>query len=173
MSVTEDEVSAIAGLSGPPEDKKKRPSGKRASAPRVSISIDKIETELARTFGFVGVFVYARDQTCGTAIIEGTADLAKSLRVLAEQNKSVRRVLEKMITGGAWSGVALAGASIAIPILRHHNLIPSNPLTEPVPIREEKKEEPFTAPQPEKGEDGDRSERIPADLHPMGPIPGE
>lgn len=171
MSTREDHVAEIAGLSGPPEEKKKRVASRERAT--VSISIDKIEKELERTFGFVGVFVFARDQVCGTAILEGAEQLAKSLRVLAEQNKSVRRVLERLISGGAWSGVALAGANIAIPILQHHGLIPSSKPVEPTPLHPEPAEEPLSAPQPESGADANSGtdERVPAELHPLGPVP--
>lgn len=74
----------------------------------------------------IGTLVYAFDQYDGQIIIAGSDRLASSLVDVAETNPKVRKGLEAFTTGGAWAGVAMAAAAIAIPILAHHGMLPGS-----------------------------------------------
>jgi hypothetical protein len=63
----------------------------------------------------------------GSAILAGAPALASALDDLAKENPRVRKVLEGMLATGAWSGVAIAAANIALPILANHDMMPANP----------------------------------------------
>ena len=48
--------------------------------------------------------------------------LPAALDALARENPKVKQTLERMLTGGAWSGVVLAAAPIAFAVAGHHIL---------------------------------------------------
>lgn len=73
----------------------------------------------------IGLVTMAFDPFDGQIIMKGAPALSESLIRLAEANPSVRRGLEQFVTAGAWSGVAMAVASIAMPIMMHHRIIPT------------------------------------------------
>lgn len=52
-------------------------------------------------------------------------DLAQSLYELSKENAAIKRNLERLMEGGAWGGVILASASILVPVLSYHGLLPS------------------------------------------------
>lgn len=59
----------------------------------------------------------------GTAIIEGAEGLAGALDKLAAENPTVQRSLERWLTAGAWSGVALAASPIIVAIAANHGMV--------------------------------------------------
>jgi hypothetical protein len=69
----------------------------------------------------------------GSIIRGGAERLGNSLIGPARTNRKVRTVLENMVTGGAWAGVVMAVAAIALPILSHHNIIPTLVPPRPAP----------------------------------------
>jgi len=85
-----------------------------------------LEQALTSNLAGIGLVVYALDQYDGTVIMQGAPRLAQSLVGVAEQNPNVRKALESLVTAGAWSGVVMAAAGIAIPILGHHGYLPGN-----------------------------------------------
>lgn len=86
---------------------------------------------LTTAFTGIGTAVYAIDQTCGTSVLMGAESLGVALDHLAHENPSVRRVLEAMLTTSAWGEVMMAAASITIPILQHHGVMPGGPVNLP------------------------------------------
>lgn len=79
-------------------------------------------------FAVIGMGVYAFNQFDGTCILNGSGQLSTSLVAVAETNPRVRRTLENMVQTGAWAGVAMAAASIVLPIMANHNIIPQLPM---------------------------------------------
>jgi hypothetical protein len=86
---------------------------------------------LATNFVGIGMVVYAFEQFDGQTIITGSPRLAQSLVGVAQTNPSVRRSLEKFVESAGWAQVAAAAASIALPIMQHHKLLPSFSLPMP------------------------------------------
>lgn len=83
-----------------------------------------LEQRLAGTIGLVGTVVYALDTFDGQQILIRGDTLAKALDHLAAENPAVKRVLEAMMTGGAWGEVVMVIAPMAVAILAHHGVIP-------------------------------------------------
>lgn len=98
------------------------------SAPRskpAGAKLKDLKDQLAERFAFVGALVAVRDETCGSAILSGSERLADSLANLARQDTRVRKALTRLIAGSAYGEVVIAAAAIAVPIMIHHNLLPS------------------------------------------------
>jgi len=98
----------------PPRDRSRERS--RARVP--------LKPRLLEAIGGVGLMVSMVNPADGNAILAGAEQLAGALDNLARENPAVRRALEAALTGGAWSGVILAVAAIALPIAGNHGLIP-------------------------------------------------
>jgi hypothetical protein len=60
----------------------------------------------------------------GEVIAENAHELAEAWHKLAQQNSAVKKALEAMMQTGAWSGVLMTTAAVAIPILQNHGAIP-------------------------------------------------
>jgi hypothetical protein len=92
---------------------------------RWKLSAAELERALTEQVGVVALMFAARgDVTCSAAVAQGAPALAGALVNVARQNDSVRRTLETLAVGSAWSGVVTAAAGIAVPILAHHGVIP-------------------------------------------------
>src|SRR5436190_14069388 len=50
--------------------------------------------------------------------------LAEDLYKLSQENPAVKRLLERLMEGGAWGGVVVSVASILLPILSYHGVDP-------------------------------------------------
>lgn len=81
-----------------------------------------LEARIDGFIGGIGALTYPFDQICGGAILEQSHELAAALDALARENPKVKQTLERMLTGGAWSGVILAAAPIALAVAGHHVL---------------------------------------------------
>lgn len=106
-----DSVSAPSPGNAPPRGKPKARS-------------TQLKDRLAGTIGLLGTLVFAVDQFDGTQILSRADQLATALDHLAQQNPSVRKVLESAMTGGAWGEVVLAVAPLVVAIAAHHGLLP-------------------------------------------------
>lgn len=71
-------------------------------------------------------FAIAGDDYSAQIIALRSPALAKSLAELARENRAVARILNRIMEGSAWGGVAIASLSIILPICQHHGLIPGN-----------------------------------------------
>lgn len=100
-------------------------------------SARSLEARIDGFFAGIGSLLYPFDQVCGGAILEQSGELASALDALARENPKVKQSLERMLAGGAWSGVVLAAAPIAFAIAGHHVLpmfgkpMPSSPAVAP------------------------------------------
>lgn len=63
-------------------------------------------------------------QQDGLVIIEHSATMAAAISKVADQDPRVKAALEKMLTAGVWSGVAVATLPVALGIAGNHGLIP-------------------------------------------------
>lgn len=100
--------------------KRGRPKGSRSMASYV-----KIEEELNATMGAVGIMVSVRDPYCGGVVLDRGPALSEALTALARQNPRVRKALSSAIATTSWTGVIAVSLSIAVPILAHHKIVPS------------------------------------------------
>lgn len=66
------------------------------------------------------------DSFDGEVIAENSHELAESWYKLAQQNAAVKKALEAMMQTGAWSGVVMVTAAVAVPILQNHGAIPAD-----------------------------------------------
>lgn len=86
---------------------------------------ESLTTRLTSTGVMVGMIAGAFNRRDGEIIVAGMPAFAESLVAVAETDPKVRKALEALVTGGAWSQVAMAGSAIAIPIAQNHGWIPS------------------------------------------------
>lgn len=84
----------------------------------------ELQQSLEVFFSSVGIAVTMANQQDGAAIINGTPGLASALANTAENNPKLRKMLENMTTGFAYSELIAASAVIIVPILANHNLLP-------------------------------------------------
>lgn len=102
-------------------------------------SARSLEARIDGFFAGIGGILYPFDRICGGAILEQSGELASALDALSKENPKVKQSLERMLAGGAWSGVVLAAAPIAFAIAGHHVLplfgrsLPSSPVAVPMP----------------------------------------
>lgn len=68
----------------------------------------------------IGGFVILADPDCGSAIVNGAENCAKSLDELARTNPRIRRVLMRMVESGALTKVVVAHLPIILAVLAHH-----------------------------------------------------
>lgn len=71
-------------------------------------------------------FAAVGDIYCAEVIAAGAPQLAEAWAALAKENANVKRVLDKMMQGGAWGGVVVSTAAVVIPIAGHHGLLPAS-----------------------------------------------
>ena len=71
------------------------------------------------------VFAARGDQYCAQVIVKGAPDLAESWANLAKESPAVKKVLERLLEGGAWGGVVVSSLMIALPIAQHHGVYPA------------------------------------------------
>lgn len=96
-------------------------------------SARSLEARIDGFFAGIGGILYPFDRICGGAVLEQSGELASALDALARENPKVKQSLERMLAGGAWSGVVLAAAPIAFAVAGHHVLplfgkaMPSSP----------------------------------------------
>lgn len=97
------------------------PAPPRTRAPRAG----NLESRLTEFLGMASIpFALQGDMYCAHILATRTPALAKNLAALADENPGIKRVLNKMMEGSAWGGVALSVVAIAVPIAQHHQLLP-------------------------------------------------
>lgn len=85
-----------------------------------------LQARLQEAIGGLGLLVVMVNEIDGLAIIQGAERLSISLDKAAKQNPSVRRTLEKALTGGVWAEVVFSVGAIAVPIALNHGLLPGS-----------------------------------------------
>ena len=97
-----------------PRDKK--PTGRPAGRANAS-SVAKIEEGLTDLFsGFALAAQFQGNDVAYVILTSRGPKVAAAWAELARQNASVRRVLERLMTGGAWGGVIVSTLSMALPL---------------------------------------------------------
>lgn len=123
----EDEVAQIDLGDKPPKAEKSAkpkaaPKGRRGMTPFVEL--EKRLSKLMQQIGDVlSKFTFTRDD--GAVVSAQAEPFAEAWTELAKTNKDVHKALTMMTTGGVWGGVVAVSASIAIPIMANHGLIPA------------------------------------------------
>ena len=116
----------------PDKPKRGRPKGSKNTGTTTGArrgrraAVEPIKEGLRTIFGGVGLMLSAFPVTRQDAVIVATHSdpLVDALGDLAAQDRRVRMVLSKMVTGTAWGSVAFAAAGMVLPILSNHNLLP-------------------------------------------------
>ena len=99
--------------------KPKKKAGRPTVADRLKDQIEDMVNSIALAVSMTG------DQHCATILAQGAPGLAEAWTDLAKQNPGVKKVLEAMVSGSAWSQALFTTFGIAIPIMQHHNLMPN------------------------------------------------
>jgi hypothetical protein len=102
----------------PPRKRTERADGTaKARAP--------LEDRLAEFLGAASLpFAVAGDQYSAQIIATRTPQLAHALAELARENRAIDRMLQRLLEGSAWGGVAIATVAIILPIAQSYNLAP-------------------------------------------------
>jgi hypothetical protein len=80
---------------------------------------------LTSSVELLGVGVSFLDEFDGDLIHDKAQLIAESLVELSHHNPRARKMLEQLVMGSAWGGVALTlGKEIALPIALHHGVLP-------------------------------------------------
>lgn len=109
-----DEIAGAAPADPPPPPA--RPPGTATK------SLERRLTDFFAAFALP--FAMSGDTHCATVIAQGAPRLAEAWGTLARESPAVKRVLDRMLEGGAWGGVIVSTLMIAIPVADHHGLYP-------------------------------------------------
>jgi hypothetical protein len=142
----EEALAAINGLADEPETEQAKPAPKvkktrQSSRTRSPVSrttpINKLEDGVENLYCNIGMAllavspidatVFIRIDPSSEEMIQPTVTVKKAAQAwiqLAEQSPRVRRFLESLSRGGAWSGVAAANAPILLAIMANHGINP-------------------------------------------------
>lgn len=120
-------------------DAGKRPKGKKAARelePLPPFRAGPIATGMNKLYARVGRIVRVMDPAIGTAIIstttkdsEAEVTVGEAWEEVARTNPRIRRVLLKLIEGGAWAQLFMAHAPILIAVLMKPSVISKIPFT--------------------------------------------
>lgn len=111
----------------PPESKptQGRPKGSTTKAPPKSVG--KIEETLnSYIAGLAMAAAASGDDVSAVVLTIRGPGLASAWAELARINPGVRRALERLTTGGAWSGVIMSTLAVAMPIAEAKGVLPPN-----------------------------------------------
>lgn len=110
----------------PPKREDKKPTGRPAGRANAS-SVVNIENAMNEFFAAVSMgFQFAGDDVMAVIFASRGPKVAEAWAELARINPGVRKVIEKMLTGSAWSGVAISSLSIAMPVAERYGVFPDN-----------------------------------------------
>lgn len=85
---------------------------------------DKLVEGIKQLYAQVGAIVCFVSPDDGMIVATNAETLGESWRSLIERDANVRKMWEKMLMGSGWSGVIIAHALVAYPIVQNHGLIP-------------------------------------------------
>lgn len=109
---------------GAPISKEKKEPRDKAPTGRKPPGRPSLEKRLADQFAAIGLMVSVADPHCGGVVVAGSERLAEAWSNLAKENATIKRILEGLLTTSAWGDALLSTAMIALPILRHHGMLP-------------------------------------------------
>lgn len=104
-----------------PEPKKTTPKG-NTRKPRGRPS--SLENKLEELFTGIGVMVGVVNMDDGLVITEHASELAHAYNKLAQENKYVKSVLERLLETSAWSEAVFITAAVLLPIAKNHGWLP-------------------------------------------------
>lgn len=111
----------------PPPDKGKKESKAKTKSDKPRGRPPELQKQLEDMFMMVGLMTSgAINEFDGEVIRDNAESLAESWNKVAQQNATVKRILNQMMETGAWSGALTATAAVAIPILQNHGAIPAS-----------------------------------------------
>lgn len=99
----------------PPPSAAKPRSGPK---PQLQKSLEELFSAPAYVYSITG------DEWAENHVNESAPRLAEAWYKLAQKNPAVKRTLERLTTGSAWGGVAVATGVAVLPLLAHHELLP-------------------------------------------------
>lgn len=113
----------------------RRASGKPDSAPKAKTTTPRkasLESRLAGALVGMGTMLTAGSALAGSealgqdglVIIQHSANMAAAINKVADQDPRVKAALEKMLTAGVWSGVAMVMIPVVLAICGNHGIIP-------------------------------------------------
>lgn len=120
-------VTGHKKVKGPPRKPGPKPKAASDTAPKGHKPLGRpsLEKRLADQFAAIGLMVSVADPHCGGVVVAGSERLAEAWSNLAKENATVKRILEGLLTTSAWGDALLSTAMIALPILRHHGMLPA------------------------------------------------
>ena len=96
-----------------------------------------IEKQLYEFFTTVGTIASIYNADDGMVIVQNAEPLSKAWADLAAKDARVKKAIETLMTGSAWSGVIFATGTVALAIAQNHDVVPSfgsdDPEPEPIP----------------------------------------
>ena len=115
------------GRPSPPRSRAKGDAGSAAVGTGRAPSAASLEARLNEFLAAASLpFALAGDDYCATIIAQRMPRLSHSLVELSRENPAVKRLLNRILEGSAWGGVALAVVTIVIPIAQHHGALPGD-----------------------------------------------
>ena len=105
------------------DDHKKNKGSSEVRSGRAT-NTDKLVEGIKTLYMQVGMVISFVAVDDGTIIAANAETLGESWRSLIERDPKVRKMWEKMLIGSGWSGVIVAHAMVAYPIMSNHGLIP-------------------------------------------------
>ena len=121
---------ATGGDAVPADKPPTKPSRGRAEKPAASsrmkarTSTASLERQLKELFTTVGGIVVMFDDVCGPVVIDNSERLAAAWAKAAEQNPRLKKMLESLLSGGAYGEVVIVTFMTLLPIFVHHGLVP-------------------------------------------------
>lgn len=104
---------------------------KRDRKPRKSGGNKSLQRDLEQLLGAVGAAVSMLEPFDGAVVLANAGSVARRLDDLAKENPAIHRTLSLLTSGsGGTMGVVFALLPVVLPILHHHNLIPSSPVVD-------------------------------------------
>lgn len=111
---------ATDGPPPPPGPAAAKPvASRKGPTPQLQKSLEELFSAPAYVYAING------DQWAQDHITENAPKLAEAYYKLAQKNPAVKRTLERLTTGSAWGGVAVATGATVLPLLAHHQLLPA------------------------------------------------
>lgn len=107
------------------EEHKPNRNPNTTSSPRTSKDLASVQATLQDFYMTLGGAVMIIDDFDGMVIVERAPKLAESWIKLANSNPNVKKFLIKATSGGGFAAVIMAHASLALPILKHHDMLPT------------------------------------------------
>lgn len=110
--------------SSPPGDMPPEPgrTAPRAASPGRKAPLQKSLEELFAAPALI--YSMTGDQVAATFVAGRAEPLAEAWYNLSRESPAVKRILERLTTGSAWGGVAVATGATVLPLLVHHDLLP-------------------------------------------------